>query len=96
MDIRVDRYFRSARADRTILNLGLIYEYVQPTVGGCAVCNNHFPQVSPGAMQGLIRHGGSGGDTISVKKVIHNFHQQPLKFNYVSRGPLTADCQRLS
>jgi hypothetical protein len=53
-------------------------------------------------MQGLTRHGGpvrsggSGGDAISVKKVIHNFHQQPLKFKNVSRGPLTAVCERLS
>jgi hypothetical protein len=53
-------------------------------------------QVSPGAMQDLIHHGGSVGDTISVKKVIHNFHQQPLKFKNVSSGLLTAVFERLS
>lgn len=44
-------------------------------------------------MQDLIRHGGSGGDTISVKKVIHIFHQQPLKFKNVGCGPWTVVCE---
>ena len=35
----------STTADRTILTLGLIYEYVKPAVAGCAACNDHFPQV---------------------------------------------------
>jgi hypothetical protein len=61
---KTDCYSRSAEADRTIKFL-IFPDYVnhtavvQPATAGCAGRFDQFPQVSPGAMEGLIRGGGS-------------------------------------